>query len=207
MTKKLTAKQQRFCEEYVIDWNGTRAVIAAGYSENAAAEIAYEYLRKPHIKEYINKIRNDLSRLSGITALRNLIELKKIAYSSIAHLHNTWITLKEFEDLTDDQKACIESIDTKTEIKTVQGGDFDKELFEIETKYIKIKLFSKLTAIETINRMLGFNAPEKHENKDVDEFSNYSDEELDQYINDFDKGTKDTKSKGHKGKTKTIKQK
>jgi len=50
---KLTAKQQRFCDEYLIDLNATQAAIRAGYSEKTAAVIATENLRKPNIKEYI----------------------------------------------------------------------------------------------------------------------------------------------------------
>ena len=52
---KLTAKQQRFCDEYLIDLNATQAAIRAGYSEKTAAVIATENLRKPNIKEYIEK--------------------------------------------------------------------------------------------------------------------------------------------------------
>jgi len=40
-------------------------------------------------------------------------EHKKLAFSSIANLHNTWITRKEFEELTEDQKACISEITTQ----------------------------------------------------------------------------------------------
>lgn len=50
---KLTAKQQRFCDEYLVDLNATQAAIRAGYSEKTAAVIANENLRKPYIKEYI----------------------------------------------------------------------------------------------------------------------------------------------------------
>lgn len=52
---KLTAKQQRFCDEYLIDLNATQAAIRAGYSEKTAAVIATENLRKPNIAEYIEK--------------------------------------------------------------------------------------------------------------------------------------------------------
>ena len=52
---KLTAKQQRFCEEYLIDLNGTQAAIRAGYSEKAARQIATENMAKPSIKSYIEK--------------------------------------------------------------------------------------------------------------------------------------------------------
>lgn len=51
---KLTAKQQRFCDEYLIDLDGTKAAIRAGYSKKTAAVIATENLRKPNIREYID---------------------------------------------------------------------------------------------------------------------------------------------------------
>jgi phage terminase small subunit len=50
---KMTAKQQRFCDEYLIDLNATQAAIRAGYSEKTAGVMAAENLKKPYIKEYI----------------------------------------------------------------------------------------------------------------------------------------------------------
>ena len=53
--KKLTAKQKRFCDEYLIDMNATQAAIRAKYSPKTAAVIAAENLKKPNIQEYIEK--------------------------------------------------------------------------------------------------------------------------------------------------------
>ena len=53
--KKLTAKQQRFCDEYLIDLNATQAAIRAGYSEKTAKQIGQENLTKPDLKEYIEE--------------------------------------------------------------------------------------------------------------------------------------------------------
>ena len=54
-TVKLTAKQQRFCDEYLVDLNATQAAIRAGYSKKTAQVIGAENLTKPIIKEYIGK--------------------------------------------------------------------------------------------------------------------------------------------------------
>ena len=51
--EKMTAKQRRFCDEYLIDLNATQAAIRAGYSEKTAGVTAAENLKKPNIKEYI----------------------------------------------------------------------------------------------------------------------------------------------------------
>ena len=50
---EMTAKQQRFCDEYLIDLNATQAAIRAGYSKKSARQMANETLSKPYIKEYI----------------------------------------------------------------------------------------------------------------------------------------------------------
>ena len=55
MTTKMTAKQMRFCDEYLIDLNATQAAIRAGYSKKTAGVIANENLNKPYIREYIDK--------------------------------------------------------------------------------------------------------------------------------------------------------
>ena len=52
--KKLTAKQQRFCDEYLIDLNATQAAIRAGYSKKTAYSIGEENLKKPELKKYID---------------------------------------------------------------------------------------------------------------------------------------------------------
>ena len=48
---KMTAKQKRFCDEYLIDLNATQAAIRAGYSEKNARNIGCENLAKPNIKD------------------------------------------------------------------------------------------------------------------------------------------------------------
>lgn len=51
----MTEKQKRFCDEYLTDLNATQAAVRAGYSKKTAYSIGEENLRKPEIKEYIEK--------------------------------------------------------------------------------------------------------------------------------------------------------
>ncbi len=154
---ELTGKQKRFCEEYIFDFNGSRAARAAGYSEDTAAEIASENLTKPNIKAYIKELQSDLEKTSGISRLRVLREHEKLAFSSIAHLHNTWIQRKEFDQLTPEQKDCIAEI--STQLKTSRNSDGTLE----ENEYVKIKLYDKQKSLDSISKMLGFDAPDKVE--------------------------------------------
>ena len=109
---KLTAKQERFCYEYCIDFNATQAAIRAGYSETTAYAIGAENLKKPQIKKRIEEMQNNLAETAGISALRILKEHEKIAFSSAGHLRDGWITLKEFESLSEADKACIQEVST-----------------------------------------------------------------------------------------------
>ena len=158
LKKKLTEKQKNFCHEYVVDWNASRAARVAGYSLKHCRQIGDQTLSKIYIKQYIDYIKYDYEFLCGISKTKQIQELNKIAYSSIAHLHNTWIELKEFESLTNDQKASIESIDTKTEVRQ---NITDEDIENIEVNWVKIKLHSKQAAIAEINKMMGYHEPEK----------------------------------------------
>lgn len=53
ISEKLTQKQQRFVDEYIISGNATQAAIKAGYSKRTARKIGQENLTKPDIKTEI----------------------------------------------------------------------------------------------------------------------------------------------------------
>jgi len=60
---KLTRKQQRFADEYLVDANATQAAIRAGYSEKTARSQGQRLLTNVNIKTYIDeqleKIHNE----------------------------------------------------------------------------------------------------------------------------------------------------
>ena len=75
----LNEKQKQFCEEYIIDLNGTQAAIRAGYSEKTANRIASELLTKLDIQEYICKLKNKRServKYSQDELMRDILEVK-----------------------------------------------------------------------------------------------------------------------------------
>lgn len=78
--KKLTAKQKRFVEEYMIDFNATQAAIRAGYSKKTAREIGKQNLTKLYIQEEIKKLKDKLTEKAEIDAqwvLDNFVELSQ----------------------------------------------------------------------------------------------------------------------------------
>lgn len=75
---KLTPKQQRFVEEYLVDLNATQAAVRAGYSQKTASSIGEENLRKPEIQQAIAQAKAKRSEKVNITAeyvLGNLVEV------------------------------------------------------------------------------------------------------------------------------------
>lgn len=54
IAKKLTTKQQKFVDEYIVSGNATQAAIKAGYSKRTARKIGQENLTKPDIKVALN---------------------------------------------------------------------------------------------------------------------------------------------------------
>lgn len=74
---KLTDKQKRFVEEYLIDLNATQAAIRAGYSEDTAAVIGCENLIKPNIQKAIEEAQNKRSERTQITQDEILRDLQE----------------------------------------------------------------------------------------------------------------------------------
>jgi phage terminase small subunit len=155
---ELTAKQEKFCYEYLWDFNATQAAIRAGYSESTARQIAHDNFTKLYIKNRIREMQENMAETAGISRLMVLKEHQKMAFSSIAHLHLTWIKRKDFEELTEDQKSCIAEIDTKIKTEYEYDPENLKEKTPINVEYVRIKLYDKQKALDSISKMLGFDA-------------------------------------------------
>lgn len=78
---KLTDKQKRFCEEYLIDLNATQAALRAGYSKRTAYSIGDENLKKPEIQNYLSELMKKRSERTGIKADDVINELKSVAFT------------------------------------------------------------------------------------------------------------------------------
>lgn len=52
--QKLTVKQQKFADEYIISGNATQAALKAGYSKKTAKQMGAENLSKPYLVSYID---------------------------------------------------------------------------------------------------------------------------------------------------------
>ena len=155
LKEMLTEKQKVFCHEYCSNgWNATKASKAARYSEITGRSTACRLLTKHNIKQYIEFIKTDYEKLCGISKARQLNEYIKIAYSNISAYNDSWIDLKTFEEIPEEELAAIQDKEYKTETRII-----DKEVVDIV--FVKIKLHPKITALQRIDKLMGYEEPEK----------------------------------------------
>ena len=79
---KLTDKQKRFVDEYLIDLNATQAAIRSGYSEKSAARIAIELLNKTHVQAEIQRRQSKREKRTEITQDMVVKELARVAFAN-----------------------------------------------------------------------------------------------------------------------------
>ena len=125
-------------------------------SDNTVWNNAYQLLQNSEVATRIDYLKNHLAEAAGISALQVIREHQKIAFSDATRIRNGWMSLKEFENLTDNEKACIKSIETKQTKRTTPMGE------EVIDEQVKITCYDKQKALDSIVNMLGYNAPEKH---------------------------------------------
>lgn len=139
---KLTEKQQRFVDEYLIDLNATQAAIRAGYSVKTANEQGSQNLAKLSIQQAISEAMAERSKRTGVNQDRIVVELAKIAFVNITDIIDSQARIKP--DATKEDLACIESIKYK-ESEGDTGTSVERE----------VKLSSKLKALELLGKHVG----------------------------------------------------
>lgn len=148
---KLTARQQRFVEEYLIDLNATQAAIRAGYSKKTASSIAIENLGKPNIQEAVGAAVQARSERTEITADRVLKELAVLGFADMGtylDLVGTDDARLDWSNLPPGATKAIHEI--TQEIHTEGKGDEAEAV-----KRTKFKLYDKRAALVDIGRHLG----------------------------------------------------
>lgn len=136
---KLTPKQKKFCDEYLIDLNATQAAIRAGYKKDYADRMAYKLVENSRVKEYIQECMKEREKRTETKQDRAINEIAKIAFANITdyvQIKNNEVKIIETEKLTNDQKAAI--------INIKQGANG-----------IEIKMADKIKALELLGRHLG----------------------------------------------------
>jgi phage terminase small subunit len=115
MKKILTAKQELFCEEYLVDVNATQAAIRAGYSEKTAYAIGAENLRKLELQKEIQKNMDKRSEKTEITQDYVLGGIKDVTEANKKDNPNA--ALKGFELMGKHLKLFTDKREISTPVK------------------------------------------------------------------------------------------
>ena len=159
----LTAKQQMFCDEYLIDLNATQAAIRAGYSEKTAMEQGYQLLRKTSVQAYIHERQSDRIERTEITEDMVLKELAIIAFSKATDYAN--IVEKDAMIDVNGVTVPLEDADgNPIKYRTVEPV-LTSELTEEQKKALavikkgrdgfEVKPYDKVRALELLGKHLG----------------------------------------------------
>lgn len=60
-------RHERFCQEYVVDYNGTKAAIRAGYKEKSARSQASDLLTNPNILSRVRELQHEQVERLAVT--------------------------------------------------------------------------------------------------------------------------------------------
>lgn len=147
---KLTKKQERFVDEYLVDLNATQAAIRAGYNPNTAASMGGENLRKPQIQEKIAEKQKEIQKQTGINREKILSEIASIAFDDISNYLDFWTD--------EDGEVRVRVKDSKTidtrnisEISVGRDGRF------------KLKMYCRDTALYKLAEYLGISNDSQNE--------------------------------------------
>lgn len=133
---KLTPKQERFVNEYLVDLNATAAAKRAGYKD---PNIGRQLITKNNVSAAIQERRAKLRGELEITQEKVIQELAKVAFANgtmYAQVTGGTVVLTETDQLTEDQRAAISGIK--------------------EGKYgIEVNTYDKVRALELLGKHLG----------------------------------------------------
>ncbi len=152
----MNPKQNRFCEEYVIDLHPAKAYVRAGYSERGAEQSAHKLLGKTEVLTRIIQLMDKRAERTGVTAERVVAELALLGFSDIG----------DYEAGADGKLAMAGGAEEKkrravSSLKTTRrvGGDGA----EVTTE---LKLWSKPEALKLLAMNLGMLIDRKHHTGD-----------------------------------------
>lgn len=178
----MTDTQKRFCDEYLIDLNATRAYKVAYKnckSDLTARTNGSKLLTNTNIQKYISEKQKEIEKRTEVTQDMVIKELAKIAFLDIRKLYTENGQLKNIADIDNETAGAISSLETLEEYDGV--GDNREKIGDTQ----KVKLLDKTKALELLGRHLGifkYKVDLNHNGNINNPFEGLSTEELRQLI-------------------------
>lgn len=146
-------KYERFCYEYVKEFNGTKAAIAAGYSKKTAAVRSSQLLTILNIQDRISELNAAKEQRSEKGADDVIAELVKIGFSNIQDFVNGGNSILELKHLDSKKVAAVSGVKTRVD---AEGNT-----------YTEIKLYDKVDALEKLGRHFGIFEKDNKQGKEI----------------------------------------
>jgi len=120
----LTDQQEKFCREYLVDLNATKAAIRAKYSEDTAPQQGSRLLSNAKVQSRISVLKEAQFKRLEIDGDEVLRELKKLGLSDLRELFDENNCLKDMKDWPAEVAACVSSVEVLEEFQPLYGGGY-----------------------------------------------------------------------------------
>lgn len=121
MGDRLTARQRKFVEEYLVDRNATQAAIRAGYKERSSRRMGWQLLHEtPQVREEVDAAIAEQSRRTGVTADQVLERVVQIAFAKSTDAFDAQGRMLPPHRLPEGLAAAVTSIESE-ERSAAQG--------------------------------------------------------------------------------------
>lgn len=140
----LTAKQQRFVAEYLVDLNATEAAKRCGYSAKTAKSQGSRLLTNADIAQAVADGKDRQLAAADLSAARVLEELRRLAFLDIADLFDERDNLKSIHEIPPAARAAIAGIEVVRANLNPSDGKRDDDYIH------KVKLIQKTSALEML---------------------------------------------------------
>ena len=160
----MTEAQKRFCDEYLIDLNATRAYKVAYprcKKDETANAASSRMLRNVKVQEYISERQQEIEQRTEITQDMVIKELANIAFFNIKNIYNGNGTLKAVKDIDEETIRAISSVKVLQKAGAMKinidmdGKDNEVPIEHIQEQTIEFKTNDKVKALELLGKHLG----------------------------------------------------
>jgi len=145
---KLSGKQKRFCDEYLIDLNATQAYVRAGYKSKRPHVHAAQLVANSSIQAYIAKRMEDAQKRNEISLDEVVKEIAKIARFDIRHLYDDEGFMLQPYELSEAAAKVVSGFKSRRE--TIGSGE-NKEVNFID----EYKTYDKTKALDMLMKYFG----------------------------------------------------
>jgi phage terminase small subunit len=138
----------RFCDNYLIHFNATKAAEQAGYSIKTSAQQASRLLTKVKVQEYLSARKKEISEKLQCSQERTMQEIARLAFGDIRKLFTVDGALMPIREMDDDTAAMLSSVEVTEQEITAKDIESDEKIVAGVVK--KVKLWDKTKALEML---------------------------------------------------------